>query len=78
VSSSKQLHLVIPVGAKVLTPTDGRVGKPNSKTVEGTLKRVECRGKTARIHIVSDKNPLAFDRVRHTRPETGGAEGRRQ
>jgi len=41
--------------------TEGSLFKPNSKTVEGTLKRVECRGKTARIHIVSNTKPLTFD-----------------
>lgn len=40
--------------------SEGSIFRPNSKTAEGTLKSVECRGKTARIHIVSDKKPMVF------------------
>jgi hypothetical protein len=40
--------------------TEGSLFKPNSKTMEGTLKRVECLGKSARIHIVAEGKPVAF------------------
>jgi hypothetical protein len=35
--------------------------KPNSKTADGKLTRVECKGKSARLHIVSGDKPLVFD-----------------
>ena len=40
--------------------TEGSLFKPNSKTISGTLKRVECLGKSARIHIVSAGKPVIF------------------
>lgn len=40
---------------------EGSTFRPNSKTLEGALKSVECRGKSARIHIVSGTKPMVFE-----------------
>lgn len=41
--------------------TEGTIFKTNSKTASGTLKRVECRGKSARIHVLSEEKVIVFD-----------------